>query len=71
MRPLPPIRCRACGDFRPFDAIQVKKVDVPLEGCPPGTMVHNYQYCGDRPDCVAAAEAFDGYLKKDKDASGS
>lgn len=58
---LPDIRCRACGDSRPFDIIQVKKVDTSLPDFPVGTFTSNYQYCGDRSACVEKAEAFQGY----------
>jgi|APSaa5957512622_1039677.scaffolds.fasta_scaffold65250_1 hypothetical protein len=60
---LPPVRCRACGEFRPYDSIEVKKLDTSASmGLPEGTMVENFQYCGDRPECRQAAEDFKGYF---------
>ena len=67
---LPPIRCRACGEFRPFDDIQVKKLDTSVSfGMPEGTMIENYQYCEDRPECRKAAENFTGYFPEESTGS--
>lgn len=57
-----PIRCRACGDYRPFDVIAVRTIDSSAEmGLPRGTWTSNFQYCPDRPACVEAAAKFTGY----------
>jgi len=59
------IRCRACGEHRPYDLIGVKKVDNSAKhGFPAGTMQENYQYCVDKPECVTAASNFQTYFPK-------
>ena len=59
-----PIRCRACGELRPFERIAVKKTDEGVKlGFGVGVLQTNYQYCDDRPACAEAAAKFAGYVK--------
>lgn len=58
---LPRIRCRHCGDERPFETIEVRKVPLLINGQNCGEQ--NFQFCSDRPECIEAAADFTGYLK--------
>lgn len=62
-----PIRCRVCGEYRPFDVIAVRSIDTSAEfGLPHGSMGNNFQYCPDKPACVKAAAEFKGYAPAPK-----
>jgi hypothetical protein len=51
--------CKACGEYRPDDKIDVKTVEFPVRGI---VMRQNFQFCNDREDCRHAAEAWGGYM---------
>ena len=52
MTELGPIRCRVCGDLRPFDLIDVLKHAHEMANVKVGC---NVQFCSDRPECAIGA----------------
>lgn len=56
-------RCRNCGQMRPEELIGVAKLPLEIGGHKVGEQ--NYQYCLDKPDCIAAGKAFTGYVVKE------
>lgn len=53
-------RCRNCNCLRPEGLIGVAKLPLEIGGHVIGEQC--YQYCLDKPGCIAAGEAFTGYV---------